>query len=401
MTAMMKDAGVKRMRWLGVAGAVAVATAVSAAIPAKMQAIRNDAATSTMTLQTVDVPTPKEGQILIQAYAASANPSDWGGNPGNAAGMAAGAAPGGAPAGAAPGGAGGPPGGAPQGAGGPPGGEGMGGAPGGAPGGAGMGGGMANRAPGNDVSGVVAAVGPGVTEFKVGDSVVAALQQSGGGAYAEYAVANVDTTVLKPKNFTYEQAAGIPTAGFTGLRMVIIGNVKKGDRVLVIGAAGGVGSTAVQAAKARGATVISSAKATHEKYLKSIGVDEIISYDKEDVAAKAKNIDVTIVTVGSENANGIGYTKNGGRVVTIAGAADAAACSAKSLTCSSGGPNGSTVTIKELLTELKQLAEANKFTVKVDKVFPLAQTNAALAFGREGSREGKLAISITKDSAKK
>lgn len=385
----------RRVNWLGgVVGVFAVAAAVSAAIPAKMQAIRTDAASNSLTLQTVDVPTPKEGQILIQAYAASANPSDWGGNPGNAAGMAAGAAPGGAP-----GAAGGPPGGAPGGAApqGAPGGEGMGGAP----GGAGMGGGMANRAPGNDVSGVVAVVGPGVTEFKVGDAVVAALQQSGGGAYAEYAVANVDTTVLKPKSFTYEQAAGIPTAGFTGLRMVIIGNVKKGDRVLVIGAAGGVGSTAVQAAKARGATVISSASSKHIAYLKSIGVDEIISYDKEDVAAKAKNIDVTIVTVGTENANGIKYTKKGGRVVTIAGQADAAACTAQGVTCSSGGPNGSTVTIKELLTELKQLGEAGKFSVKVDKVFPLAETNAALAAGREGSREGKIIIAVTKDSTKK
>ncbi len=362
----------------GVMSLLALAGISAAAVPAKMQAIRNDAATSTMKLETVDVPTPKENQILIKAYAASANPSDW---------RAAGGAPGG--------GAGGPPGGS---AGGPPGG-GTGGPPGGGAGGP-PGGGMMNRAPGNDVSGVVAAVGPGVTAFKVGDAVVAALQPSGGGAYAEYAVANVDSTVLKPKNFTYEQAAGIPTAGFTGLRMVIVGKVKKGDRVLVVGAAGGVGSTAVQAAKARGATVISSAKATHEKYLKSIGVDEIISYDKEDVADKAKNIDVTIVTVGSENSNGIKYTKKGGTVVTIAGQADAAACSAAGVTCLGGGPSASP-TIGELLTELKQLAEAGKFTVKVDKVFPLAQTNDALAFGREGSREGKLAISITKDSAKK
>lgn len=361
--------------------AMAISMSAFAALPTKMQAIRTDASgtVGAMKLETVDVPTANEGQVLIQVYAASANPSDW---------STRGPPPisGGAPAGGQAG-AGGPPGGGAQ------------GGPGGAT--SGMGGGMMmNRNPGNDVSGVVAAVGPGVTAFKVGDAVVAALQSSGGGAYAEYAVANVATTVLKPKNFTYEQAAGIPTAGFTGLRMVIIGQVKKGERVLVIGAAGGVGSTAVQAAKARGATVISSASSKHVAYLKSIGVDEIISYDKEDVAAKAKDIDVTIVTVGSENANGVTYTKKGGRVVTIAGQADAAACAAAGVTCSTGGPSASP-TIGELLTELVQLGNAGKFTVKVDKVFPLAETNAALAFGREGSREGKIAIAVTKDSAKK
>lgn len=399
MTTGMKTtcASLRCASWLsGVAGIIAVA-AVSAAVPQTMQAIRNDG--GTLKLQTVDVPVPTEGQILIQAYAASANPSDWGGGGGmGAGGPPGGGAPGGAPgaggpqgdAGRAPpgpGGAGAAPAGAPAGAGGPP-------------GGAGMGGMMMNRNPGNDVAGVVVAVGPGVTQFKVGDAVVAALQQSGGGAYAEYAVANAANAVRKPRNFTYQEAAGIPTAGFTGLRMVIVGKVQKGERVLVIGAAGGVGSTAVQAAKARGATVISSASSKHEQYLKSIGVDEIISYDKEDVAAKAKNIDVTIVTVGTENANGIKYTKKGGRVVTIAGQADAAACSAAGVTCLAGGPSASP-TIGELLAELAQLGEAGKFSVKVDKVFPLADVNAAYEEGRKGNREGKLIIAIHKDSTKK
>jgi NADPH:quinone reductase-like Zn-dependent oxidoreductase len=377
-----------RRWWLSLAmlpGLMAANT--QAAIPEKMQAIRAD--NGVMKLTTVDVPKPSDTQVLIQVYASSANPSDWRGV--GVAGMP-GAAAGGA--GGPPSGAGGPPGGAggPPAAGGPPGGPGPAG---------GMGGGMMmNRNPGFDAAGVVVAVGSAVTEFKVGDAVIAALQESGGGAYAEYAVANVDKTIPKPKNITFQQAAGIPTAGFTGLRMVIIGKVKQGDRVLVVGAAGGVGSTAVQAAKARGATVISSANAKHEAYLKSLGVNEIISYDKEDVAAKAKNIDVTIVTVGTENANAIKYTKKGGTVVTIAGQADAAACSAAGVTCVSGGP-GASPTIKELLVELGQMAQGGKLSIKVDKVYPLAEVNTAYEEGRKGNREGKIIIAVRSDSDKK
>ncbi|MFT3906183.1 MAG: NADP-dependent oxidoreductase [Steroidobacteraceae bacterium] len=397
----------RRAGWMGALLGSAVACA--AAVPTQMQAVRSDAASGTLKVQTVDVPTPKEGQVLLKVYAAGLNPSDWrtgggGGPPGGGAGGpqggGAGGAPGGAPGGgapgAAPGGAGGPPGGG-AGAGGPPGG-GAGGPPGGgAPGGM-MGGGARN--PGNDAAGVVVAVGPGVTEYKVGDKVIAALQQIGGGAYAEYALALVKNMAPKPKNFTYEEAAGIPTAGFTGLRMVLVAKIAKGERVLVIGAAGGVGSTAVQVAKSEGATVISSASSRHAAYLKSIGVDEVISYDTEKVAEKARNIDVAIVTVGSENANAITYVKKGGRVVTIAGQADAAACAAAGVTCIGGGPSQS-YSDGELMKQLVQLADAGKLKVKVDKVFTLAQVNDGYTLGRAGNREGKLVLSIDKDAAKK
>lgn len=256
------------------------------------------------------------------------------------------------------------------------------------------------RNPGNDAAGVVVAVGQGVTEYKVGDKVVCSLQQIGGGAYAQYALCLVKNMSLKPRNFTFEEAAGIPTAGFTGLRMVKFAKLAKGERVLVIGAAGGVGSTAVQVAKSQGATVISSAAARHAAYLKSIGVDEVISYDKDNVADKAKNIDVVIVTVGSENANALKYVKRGGRVVTIAGQEDAAACEAAGVTCIGGGP-GTGPSDGELTRELVQLADAGKYKVKVDKVFKFEDVNEAYKTGQAGNREGKMAIAIDKDAATK
>lgn len=343
-------------------------------IPKQMQAARVDsaAAPGSLKIETVDVPSPQDGQVLIKVYAAAINPSDWNirrpGGPG----------PGGPP------GAGGPP---------PAGGA---GAPPPMPPGMRMG----PRNPGNDVAGIVVALGAGVTEFKLGQPVIAALQEAGGGALAQYAVGIAANMAPKPKRFTYEQAAGIPTAGFTGLRMVILANLMKGERVLVIGAAGGVGSTAVQAAKARGAHVIALASSQHNAYLKSIGAAEIVNYDKQNPADLIKDVDVVINTVGSENAAALGYARKGGRVVLIAGQPDAVACMQAAVECISGGP-GQGPSVGALMSDLVQMADRHQYTVDVEKSFPLAQANDAYAYGRTGNREGKVIVDVDAQATKR
>lgn len=259
---------------------------------------------------------------------------------------------------------------------------------------------MGARNPGNDFAGVVVAVGTGVTDYKVGDKVVGALQKAGGGAYAQYAVALDSVLSLKPKKFTFEQAAGIPTAGFTGLRMALLAEIKKGEKVLVIGAAGGVGSTAVQVAKSEGAYVIGSAASRHNDYLKSIGVDQVVNYDKEKVGDKVKDVDVVINSVGSENAAALTYAKKGGRVVQIAGQPDTAACAAAGVTCINGGP-GKGPSDGDLIKQLVQMADEGKYTVKVEKAFPLSAVNDAYTFGRSGDREGKVIIDVRSDATSK
>jgi NADPH:quinone reductase-like Zn-dependent oxidoreductase len=343
--------------------AFAPAGVASPKIPSTMRAIRADTsgAVQMMTLQTVDVPSPKEGQVLIKVHAASINPADW------QQGQNRGARPGGAP-GAAPASPGAPA--------------------------ARAGGPMAARLPGNDAAGVVVAIGPGVTAYKVGDKVLAALQPVGGGAYAEYALASIENMGLKPKKFTFEQAAGLPTAGFTGLRMVIIADVHKGDRVLVIGAAGGVGSAAVQSLKARGAYVITSASYRHNAYLKKLGADQIIAYDQQNVADLVKNVDAVISTVGSENTAAVSYVKPGGRVITIAGQPDLPACSAAGVTCVAGGP-GQGPANGELIRELVRMADDGRFSVSPERSFPLAEVQAAYEYARTGNREGKIVIDVT------
>jgi NADPH:quinone reductase-like Zn-dependent oxidoreductase len=329
-----------------------VAMAAAPQIPQVMRAIRIDptGAPGAVKIETVPVPQPAAGQVLLRVYAAGTNPVDWG---------IRAPAPGAGPAAAA---------GSPRAA--PP--------------------------PGRDVAGVIAALGPGVTDYKVGDKVYTAL--AGGGAYAEYAVAPAAELAMKPKNFTFEQAAGIPIAGYTGLRMVVVAEVQKGQRVLIIGAAGGVGSTAVQAARAAGGHVIAVASSRHHAYLQSLGANEIIDYDKQNVAQTAKAVAIVLNTVGSENANALTYVQPGAKVLDAAGQVDEKACAAAHLTCIHIQRQG--LSNAELLKRLTQMADDGQYTVKVEKSFPLAKTGEALSYGRTGDREGKVIIDVNRDAKK-
>jgi NADPH:quinone reductase-like Zn-dependent oxidoreductase len=329
--------------------ALAFATVTMAAapkIPQTMRAVRTDTngVPGSVKLETVPVPQPSEGQVLLRVYAAGTNPVDW---------SIRAPPPGGSQAAAA----------APQ---------------------------RAAPPPGRDVAGVVVALGPGVSGYKVGDKVYTAL--AGGGAYAEYAVAPASELAMKPQKFTFEEAAGIPIAGYTGLRMVVMADVKPGERVLIIGAAGGVGSTAVQAARAAGAHVIAVASSHHDKYLQALGAHEIIDYDKESVAENAKAVAVVLNTVGTENANALSYVKPGGLVLDASGQVDEKACTAARVTCIHVQRQG--LSNAELLKRLTQMADEGKYSVKVEKSFPLAKTSDALSYGRAGDREGKVIIDV-------
>lgn len=351
----------------------AVAGLALAATPAEYKAIvqNGTGGAEVMKLQSVPMLTPGENQVLIKVYAAAVNPVDWKGRVGNMGGGGAGGGMGAMPAG---------------------GGEGM--AAGTMQGGMG-GGAAAARIPGSDVAGVIEQVGPGVTKFKVGDAVFAQLGMttvSGlNGAYAEYAVAGVDRTGAKPKGLTYAQAAGLGTATTTGVGRVIVAKVAKGQRVLVTGASGGVGSAAVQAAKSRGAYVIGTASAKHNAYLKTIGVDEMVDYTKGDWQDTIKNVDVVIDTVSGENATlAIKTLKKGGVLVTVGGRASADACAAAGVDCSlTGGP-----TDVNVVDEVAKLASDGKLTVNVDASFPLDKAFDAQEENRNGGTQGKIVLIV-------
>jgi NADPH:quinone reductase-like Zn-dependent oxidoreductase len=394
-------------------GAAVLAASIGlalAATPKEQKAIvqNGSGGVEVMKYQTIPVLEPGKDQVLIKVYAASVNPVDWKmrvgmGGMGGGEGMGGAGGPPGGDMGAAPQGAGGPPGG---GAGGPPG-----GGAGGPPGGGGMGGmNMSGpRVPGFDVAGVIEKVGEGVTNVKVGDpvfSMIGMAQVSGlNGGYSQYAVAPAANVVAKPKNLTYAQAAGLGTAGMTGARLIESADVQKGQRVFIDGIAGGVGSSAAQVAKAKGAYVIGTASAKHDAFLKSIKVDEVIDYTKVKFEEAIKQpVDVVVETVSGDNATrALKILKKGGKVVSAAGAPAADACTAAGVTCPAGGPPGAQGGPSEgqLLAEVAKLASEGKFTVNVDATFPLEKAADAQEKNRAGGTTGKVIIVVDAANADK
>ncbi|MGV8978827.1 MAG: NAD(P)-dependent alcohol dehydrogenase [Cellulomonas sp.] len=155
-----------------------------------------------------------------------------------------------------------------------------------------------NPVPGLDVAGVVAAVGPDVTRFAVGDAVFG----TGTGAFADYAIAPESTLALKPAAVTFEQAAATPSSGMSALQALRdVGHVEAGQRALVIGAGGGVGTFAVQIATSFGAQVTGVCSTSKVDPVRSIGAVDVIDYTREEITDRSARYDVVIDTGGNRN----------------------------------------------------------------------------------------------------
>lgn len=286
----------------------------------------------TFQVQSIPIPEPQAGQVRIKVRAASVNPVDWK--------QTANAAPG------------------------------------------------SRLIPGRDLSGVIDALGDAAGPWKVGQAVIAVAT---GGSYAEYAIAPVNAVAAKPTRLSFEEAAGMPVVGETAWRaLVTIANIQPGQRVLIHGGAGGVGSSAVQIAKARGAYVIATASPSHSDLLRSLGADEIIDYHHVRFENMPKDIDVVLNTVDAETGTrSIALVRPGGILVSVAGAAPAGQCEAAKIRCAvTGHVTG------EMLRSLSELAERGKFRVHIDRQFPLAEAANALALNREGHTGGKIILEV-------
>jgi NADPH:quinone reductase-like Zn-dependent oxidoreductase len=153
-----------------------------------------------------------------------------------------------------------------------------------------------NPIPGMDLAGIVVAAGPSVTRFAIGDEVFG----SGRGSFAEYAVAREDQLAIKPANLTFEQAAAVPVSAVTALQgLRDAGRIEPGQKVLVIGASGGVGSFAVQLAKAFGAHVTGVASTAKLDVVRSLGADRVIDHTREDFADGASRYDLILDIAGN------------------------------------------------------------------------------------------------------
>jgi NADPH:quinone reductase-like Zn-dependent oxidoreductase/glyoxylase-like metal-dependent hydrolase (beta-lactamase superfamily II) len=248
--------------------------------------------------------------------------------------------------------------------------------------------------PGTDVAGVIDALGDGVTGWKVGDPVLGFARQSG--SYAEYAVIPVNSLARKPNALTFEQAAGVPIAGETAYRSLHeAGRIQPGQTVLIHGAAGGVGSAAVQLAKAAGARVIGTASANNRRFLKALGADETIDYRSQRFEDVIRGVDLVLNTADAGTARrSIGVVREGGTLVTIVGGTDESACAAAKIRCAR--PDRATgASNAELLARLAALADAGKFKVIVGGVYPMERAAEAWTRSREGHVRGKLIIQVS------
>jgi len=241
---------------------------------------------------------------------------------------------------------------------------------------------------GRDMSGVIDAVGEGTAPFKVGDEIIGIAQ---GGSYAQYVLASTKAIAIKPKKMSFEESAGLPVVAETAYRaMITVGNVQKGQRVLIHGGAGGVGSAAVQIAKARGAYVIATASARNHDFLRSLGADETIDYTKARFEDKVKNVDVVLNTADAEtNARSVGVLKQDGLLVSIVGPPPAEACAAAHVRCAvTGSVNG------EMLPKVVELADEGKLKMSIEQRMPMSEAAKAWEMNRAGHTRGKIILDV-------
>ncbi len=253
---------------------------------------------------------------------------------------------------------------------------------------------------GADAAGRVEAVGRNVTQFKPGDEVFGAAH----GALAEYAVASERKLVLKPKNITFEQAAAVPIAGVTALQgLRDKGRVQSGQKVLINGASGGVGTFAVQIAKAMGAHVTGVCSTRNVEMVRKLGADEVIDYTKEDFTKAGRRYDLILDNVGNHSLTACRQAlEPKGRYVMVGGekgrwvAPLDRALAAKVYSWFVSQELGMLMANMNEpdLNALRGLMEAGKVTPAIDRTYPLSQVPDAIRYLEEGHARGKVVIVV-------
>lgn len=251
---------------------------------------------------------------------------------------------------------------------------------------------------GYDVAGVVEAVGECVEHLHVGDEVYYSPDIfKGQGSYAEYQVSDEDIVALKPKNLSFEEAASIPLVGCTALDAIVnLARVQPGETVVVHAAAGGVGSVAVQLAKAAGARVIGTCSRAKMDFVRSLGADLVLDSRGEDLAQamlrEAGLVDVVFDTVGGHTlARSIEFTRPFGRMVSIANThGDLNSAYRKNLTLYFLFMERA----RGKLEALTRLIERGQLRPAVDSVLPLSQVAQAHARLERGAVAGKIVLRV-------
>jgi NADPH:quinone reductase-like Zn-dependent oxidoreductase len=257
-----------------------------------------------------------------------------------------------------------------------------------------------NRVPGSDIAGTVEAVGTDVASLAPGDEVFGWCK----GAFAEYVSTPEASLALKPANLTFEEASAVGTSAFTALQALRDqGKLQAGQHVLITGASGGVGTFAVQIAKALGAEVTGVCSTRNADMVRSIGADQVIDYTEQDFTTSSQRYDLILDNVGNHSLsdtrqalkpNGL-LLANGAPISGWFGGLGHIAASffVSLFTRQQGRPFVSMPNAEDLAT-LKGFVEAGKVTPIIDMTYPLRQTPEAIAHVGEGHSQGKTIVTV-------
>ena len=256
------------------------------------------------------------------------------------------------------------------------------------------------RVAGHEMAGQVEATGRNVTELHPGDQVFGQLN----GAFSEYVAVSEDALALKPTNLTFEQAAAVPVSAFTALQALRDqGEVQPGQRVLIVGASGGVGTFAVQIAKALGAEVTGVCSTRNVEMVRSLGADHVIDYSREDITRSGRQYDLVLDLAGNRSLSELrSVLTPKGTLVIVGGSGGpwlmGAGRTLRALMLSPfvgqqlrtliSKPN------KEDLLVLKELIEAEQVTPVIDRTFPLSKMPEAIRHIGERHTQGKTVITM-------
>ena len=246
--------------------------------------------------------------------------------------------------------------------------------------------------PGMDVAGVVEQAGRKVTRFKKNDAVYAYLSFEEQGGYAEFVVTKENHAALKPKSVDFVEAAAVPLAATTAWQALVDkAGLKAGQSVLIHGGSGGVGTFAVQIAKARGAKVIATASTANQDLLKELGVDQPIDYTTARFQDVVKDVDVILNAVrGDSLERSYGVVKEGGIIVSITGPPDPAELEKHGIrgTSFSAHPDA------RILEDLAKLIDSKKITPVVSAVLPLSEAAKAHEQIASQHTRGKIVLKV-------
>jgi NADPH:quinone reductase-like Zn-dependent oxidoreductase len=254
---------------------------------------------------------------------------------------------------------------------------------------------------GADVAGRVEAIGSNVTQFKPGDEVFGDLSGSGWGGFAEYACARENALVLKPAALSFEQAAASSMAAVTALQgLRDKGEIASGDKVLINGASGGVGTFAVQIAKSFGAEVTAVCSTSKLDMVRSIGADHVIDYTKEDFTRNGQRYDLIFAANGNRSISEYRRSLSSDGIYVTSGGSGLQVFQAILL-----GPWISMTGKKKMgsmmarsnqkdLGFIKELLETGRIKPVIDKLYPLSEVPEALRYLEEGHAKGKVVITV-------